>query len=481
MASASGFEAIKEQPGDDPDDVLFNSHYGVRTIELNRPKKLNSLNASMARKIIPRLLEWQKSDMANILIISGAGPKAFCAGGDVAALAQQNTSGPQGQQQSQAYFGLEYQLDHLIATYSKPYIAYMDGITMGGGVGLSVHTPIRIATERTLFAMPETTIGFFPDVGGSFFLPRLEGKIGTYLALTSERLKGVNAFYAGVATHYIDSSTLPSLTARLAELQFKDYEDLRTRLATIDSTIAEFDSGLPHDELMLLAGERRRAIDRCFRSTSIEGILTALEKETNRDPATDPTNIRNWATETLETLSQRSPTSLRVALRQMQLGPKWSIAETFEQEHALAGKFMTRPDFTEGVSARLIRKPATTPVWNPPTLDGVSDADVDDMFRPTPGEQRLQLINPSRTNYREYPHQMGLPRENDIEAFVRQGGKSANQVLKHFLRLKNQRVGVKEKVGEVLERCCMQNEEGLLQWLNDDESGEDTMAKMLSN
>ena len=125
-----------EIPGDDPDDVLFNSFYGVRTIELNRPKKLNSLNTSMARKIIPRLVEWQKSQLASVVIMGGAGPKAFCAGGDVAALALQNTEGPAGQAASQAYFGLEYQLDHLIATYPKPYIAYMDGITMGGGVGL---------------------------------------------------------------------------------------------------------------------------------------------------------------------------------------------------------------------------------------------------------------------------------------------------------------------------------------------------------
>jgi len=131
--------------------------------------------------------------MANVVIMKGAGDKAFCAGGDVAALAQLNTQGPEGRQKSVEYFELEYRLDHLIATYSKPYVAFMDGITMGGGVGLSVHAPFRIATERTVFAMPETTIGFFPDVGGSFFLPRLDGQIGTYLALTSDRLKGVNA------------------------------------------------------------------------------------------------------------------------------------------------------------------------------------------------------------------------------------------------------------------------------------------------
>ena len=130
--------------------------------------------------------------MANVIIMKGAGEKALCAGGDVAVLAKWNQEGPEGQLKSKDYFGEEYKLDHLIATYSKPYVAFMDGITMGGGVGLSVHAPFRIATERTVFAMPETTIGFFPEVGGSFFLPRMDGYMGKYLALTSEQLKGVN-------------------------------------------------------------------------------------------------------------------------------------------------------------------------------------------------------------------------------------------------------------------------------------------------
>lgn len=189
---AMSTEVPKELPGDQDNDVVFGTKYGVRTIELNRPDKLNSLNGSMARKIFPRLVEWEKSQLANVIIMKGAG-RAFCAGGDVAALAKQNKQGEAGQQESKDYFALEYKLDHLIATYPKPYVAFMDGITMGGGVGLSVHAPFRIATEKTVFAMPETTIGFFPDVGASFFLPRMDGEIGTYLALTSEQLKGVNA------------------------------------------------------------------------------------------------------------------------------------------------------------------------------------------------------------------------------------------------------------------------------------------------
>ena len=463
MSTTTDPSIPKEQPNDDPDDVLFNTIYNVRTIELNRPKKLNSLNASMARKIIPRLLEWQKSQLASIIIIGGAGPKAFCAGGDVAALAQQNTNGPEGREASHAYFGLEYQLDHLIATYPKPYIAYMDGITMGGGVGLSVHAPIRIATERTLFAMPETTIGFFPDVGGSFFLPRLEGKIGTYLALTSERLKGVNAFYAGIATHYIDSSTLSSLTSRLAELEFKDYEDMDSRLATINATIAEFDTGLPHDEPMLLAGELRKAIDRCFGHPSVEEIIAALEHEAN--DSSNPQHIRDWATSTLQTLSERSPTSLKVALMAMREGLNWNIAEAFQREYNIAGHFMSHPDFNAGVSARLIHKPATTPVWDPPILEDVTEEAVSEFFRAPEGEKRMQLLGEQgQRSYTQYPFRMGLVREEEVEDLVREGGRRKNAVVKRLVEESGGRVGVREKVEEVVGRMCGVDGKGDLVW-----------------
>ncbi|KAI9816786.1 MAG: hypothetical protein M1827_001431 [Pycnora praestabilis] len=435
-------EIPKELPGDELDDVLFNTIYGVRTVELNRPKKLNSLNGSMVRKIIPRLKEWEKSQMANVVIIKGAGERAFCAGGDVAALAQHNIEGPEGQQKSKDYFALEYRLDHSIATYTKPFVAFMDGITMGGGVGLSVHAPFRIATERTLFAMPETTIGFFPDVGGSFFLPRLDGQVGTYLALTSERLKGVNAFYSGVATHYIHSSSLSDLEARLSELTFKDYASLQDRYRMIDSTIEEFVTGLPHDEPILLGGETREAIDRCFRYDTIEEILSSLQKEGTE-----------WATKTLKTLHGRSPTSVRVTLRQMRLGRRWDIAETFQREHHIASKFMEHPDFTEGVSALLIRKPAQTPKWQPATLDSTDDSVTEDFFK-MEGAERLQLLNKDKgSDYSSYPHGwIGLPTDKDVEQIVREGDKTQEQIVEYFLNAKQGKAGVREKLVEILSR-----------------------------
>lgn len=393
--------------------------------------------------------------MANVVVIKGSGPKAFCAGGDVATLAHDNKQGEEGQQRSTDYFALEYKLDHLIATYSKPYIAFMDGITMGGGVGLSVHAPFRIATERTLFAMPETTIGLFPDVGASFFLPRMPGGVGTYLALTSEKLKGANVFYAGVATHYVHSTSLPALERRLAELRFQYSDGNDRRLDIINSTIEEYCTGLPHDEPMLLSGELRNAIDRCFTKNSVPAIIAALEAE---EGAT-----KEWAQKTLNTLGQRSPTSVYVTLRQMRLGASWSIAETFQREHQLAGKFMRHPDFTEGVHALLIRKDGK-PQWQPASLDTIKPEDnIAEPFFEVNGSQRLRLLNTS--DYNTYPHaRFSIPTETEVQRVVETGELSQNGVIDHFLKKRKQKQGVREIVQEIVKRKTMK-EDGKLVWI----------------
>lgn len=396
--------------------------------------------------------------MATIIVLSGAGEKALCAGGDVAALASQNEAGPQGQAKSKKFFASEYQLDHLIATYSKPYISVMDGITMGGGVGLSLHAPFRIATERTLFAMPETTIGFFPDVGGSFFLPRLDGEVGTYLALTSERLAGVQAYYAGIATHYMHSSTIPNMFQRLSELVFKDSSPLGERLDLINRTMAEFSTGLPSlkEEPMLLSGSLRQSIDRCFSPSTVEGIIAALEAETEN---------KAWAEKTLKTLSGRSPTSLKVTLRQLRVGKKWSIAETFQREHHIAGHFMAHPDFVSGVVSRLVHKPPTQPKWQPETLAEVTDEAVDEFFRIPEGEERLPLLNPGM-DYKEYPHiRFVLPREVDVAKYVQhQKPKSRREVVEAFAQQWANKKGVKPKMWDILNRKTEEVADGL-KWI----------------
>jgi 3-hydroxyisobutyryl-CoA hydrolase len=417
----------------------------VRSIELNRPKKLNSLNGSMARKIIPRLQEWAKSDMAGVVIMKGNG-RAFCAGGDVAELAKWNQEGPEGQQRSSDYFGLEYKLDHLIATYTKPYVAFMDGITMGGGVGLSIHAPFRIATENTLFAMPETTIGFFPDVGASFFLPRMEGALGIYLALTSEQLKGVDAFYHGVATHYIHSSTLQQLESRLAELQFPDYMPLNERFKIINATIEEFSTGLP-SPTPHISGALRKTIDSVFHADQpdIAAIMTSLQ--TVAKSSTTPKDIQTWAKKTIETIQTRSPISVCVTLQQMRIGRQWSIAQTFQKEYEIASTFMSHPDFVEGVTARLINRTKKRPKWSPNNLDAVLKRDVDAFFASQ--DTKLPLI--SQVDYREYPHAwIGLPREEEI--LREAGGKTHQDVVEVLLERYEGKQGVREKVAEVLSR-----------------------------
>ncbi|EME48019.1 hypothetical protein DOTSEDRAFT_42302 [Dothistroma septosporum NZE10] len=467
--SISSDSQIKELPGDEPNDVLFGNQGGVRNITLNRPKKLNSLNGSMARKIVPRLQEWSQSDLANVIVIKGEG-RAFCAGGDVAWLAQRNKEGTEGQQESKDYFALEYKLDHLISTYRKPYVAFIDGITMGGGVGLSLHAPFRIATENTVFAMPETTIGFFPDVGASFFLPRMDGELGTYCALTSEQIKGVNVFYAGIATHYIHSSSLPDLEARLAELDFKDYDDLQHRNRIINQTVEEFVTGLPHDQPIgaPVGGNIRAAIDYAFQPAydDIDQILKALQGLEEMVP-TKPAHpeIIEWAAKTRKTILQRSPTSVKVTLRQLREGSQWSMAETFRKEHAIASRFMEHPDFIEGVTALLVDKPKRTPHWTPATLREVSEEDVASFFNHrTDFELLTKESGSSGEDYKAYPHAwIGLPSENSVRTQVGQE-KSREQIVEHFVNQTNGKQGVKEKVEEILTRKAPQQENGMLQW-----------------
>ncbi|KAI0598202.1 putative 3-hydroxyisobutyryl-CoA hydrolase [Biscogniauxia sp. FL1348] len=460
MYSHMIYDDVKELPGDDPEDVLFSTLYGLRTVELNRPLKLNTLNGSMVRKIIPRLVEWEKSDMANVVVVKGAGDKALCAGGDVAALAEQNKKGPDGRKASIDFFGLEYKLDHYIATYKKPFISFMDGITMGGGVGLSIHAPFRIATERTVFAMPETNIGFFPDVGASFFLPKMPGAVGTYLALTGAWLKGANVFYSGIATHYLHSTSLPTLEARLAELRFRDSDTMDKRLDIIEMTIEEFATGLPYQEPILLGGQLRKAIDRCFSRDSVAAVIAALEAEQG------PTKA--WADETLETLHQRSPTSLHVALKQMRVSKNWSLTDTFQNEYQMAARFMGHHDFNEGVTARLIAdKPRPEPQWEPATLQAAeADNRIATFFQPIEGLPRLQLL--VERNYHDYPYRsFGVPDEKDVELAVLGSTETRQEIVETFVRRKRGRQGIKTVIEEILARKTIVNEAGKAEWIED--------------
>ncbi|KAK6536465.1 hypothetical protein TWF281_000698 [Arthrobotrys megalospora] len=464
--AAPAAAAAEPAPENPEDDVLFDSTKGIRTITLNRPNKYNALNSSMAGKILPRLMEWQKSQIANIIVIKGAGEKAFCAGGDVAVLAAQNRNGGAGQQASIDYFALEYKLDNLIAKYPKPYVAFMDGITMGGGVGLSLHGHFRIATERTMFSMPETTIGFFPDVGASFFLPRLDGYLGTYLALTSERLTGVQAYWAGVATHYIHSSSLQDLQDRLAELEFNDHDDLQWRLENINSTIEEYVTGLPHNEPFILGGKTREAIDRCFRYNTIDEIMQALRDEGSE-----------WASKTIKTLRSRSPMALRVTLLEMRYGAAWTINTAFMREFHMARKFMNHnfhPDFVEGVEKQLA-KPVEgvkiPPSWRPASIEETTDSKALQYFEIEDGAQRLDLVTvPGEVDFANYPHGwLGLPSENAVKIMLGKGErKTVAELEKAVLRQWENKVGVQEKLKDVFQRKIKEGPGGIAEWKVED-------------
>ncbi|KAF5097225.1 hypothetical protein DV451_003923 [Geotrichum candidum] len=414
---------------------------------LNRPQKLNSLNTSMVDKITPRLIEWARSDLTRTVVIKGTGNKAFCAGGDVAALAKAISDNAEtGPAVASKFFKDEYTLNHLIATYTKPYVALLNGITMGGGVGLSVHAPFRVATEKTLFAMPETDIGFFPDVGGSFFLPRLDGQIGTYLALTSDRLKGYDVVAAGIATHYVPEAVLPELEARLAEI-ISDNKIIPTDpFNLVNNVLEEFATDAPEGYEFSLSGKKREAIDSIFGQESVGDIISALEADGSE-----------WALKTKDTILARSPVSVKVTFDALKRGKDLTITDALSKEYQLAKKFMSGGDFVEGVTAKLVNKPPTAPKWNPATLGEVTASSVSEFLNSADAADALKPV--TEDNFVDYPHKFGLPTEKDIEDYItgndgsdREFKVTKEEVLDHFQYLTRSKLGVTRKIEEVLAR-----------------------------
>ncbi|XP_034127324.1 3-hydroxyisobutyryl-CoA hydrolase, mitochondrial isoform X2 [Drosophila guanche] len=341
--------------------VLATESSNKGMIILNRPKALNAINLEMVRKIYKHLKKCEKSK--SLLIIKGTGDKAFCAGGDVRALVE---AGPTDE--SKSFFREEYTTNALIGNYKIPYIAIIDGITMGGGVGLSVHGKYRVATDRTMFAMPETAIGLFPDVGGSYFLPRLQGKLGLYLGLTGYRLRGADAYYAGIATHYCDSSKIPELETAL--LNCPDADDVPELLENFHTQ--------PEKPFSLQPVLKQ--INKNFAADSVEGILENLENDGS-----------DWAKKTLATLCKMSPTSMKVTYRQLELGSQLSLTQCLIMEYRLAVRHLEdRADFKEGVRALLIDKDQQ-PRWQPAQLSEVTEEHVQWFFRKLPDTEELKL------------------------------------------------------------------------------------------
>jgi enoyl-CoA hydratase len=326
-------------------EVLFETRGHALWITLNRPQALNALNHPMAVSIHRAIIDAMADGGVQHIVIEGAGDRAFCAGGDVALLGRE---GRQNRALWETFFHDEYRMNQAIARCGKPWVALIDGITMGGGVGLSIHGPYRVASERTLFAMPETGIGLIPDVGGTHALAALPGEIGTWLALTGARLKAADLRYAGIATHYVPSTHLPTLR----DLLSTSHEPLDDVLATFDE-----DAG----EAPLAA--YRDAIDYHFSHDTAEDIVASLDRGDD------------WAQEQAAIIRRMSPTSCKLSLAGLRMAQGATIEDALINEYRMVCEIRRGHDFFEGIRAQLIDKDRN-PKWNPATLEGVTDDDV---------------------------------------------------------------------------------------------------------
>ena len=345
------------------EDVLTLTDGPLGRLRLNRPKAIHALTRDMCSAMIAALLDWRERPEVEAVMLDHAEGRGFCAGGDVVMLAR---SGAGDGAEARAFFHEEYRLNHLLFTYAKTTVAFMDGIVMGGGVGISQPCKYRIATENTRFAMPETAIGLFPDVGGGWYLSRLPGRVGQYLALTGARLDGAECLALGLATHFIPALALEDLKARIAaEPQ---------RLADL---LDEASAPPPTAKIAL----HKEEIDRLFGADDYEAVLAALDEDGSP-----------WAKAQLETLAGKSPQACKVSLRLLYDGGLMQgFADEMRQEYAVASRVVQRHDFVEGVRALLVDKD-NRPVWHPPTPEGVTQHVIDRIFAPMPeGEEWTPL------------------------------------------------------------------------------------------
>jgi enoyl-CoA hydratase len=339
-------------------DILTQTDGPAARLRLNRPKALHALNTGMCQAMLDALDAWEHDDAVHVVLLDHAEGRGFCAGGDIRMIAD---SGASDGAAAADFFRAEYRLNHRLFTYPKPIIAFADGIVMGGGVGISQPARYRVATENTKFAMPETGIGLFPDVGGGWYLSRLPGRMGEYLALTGHRLDGAECLALGLATHYLPAEALDSAKAQIASAPDKVLAILTD--LSIDPPIAKI---LAH----------YADIDRLFAGDSVEAIFAALEAEGS-----------DWATATLATLRTKSPQACKVSLRIVREGRNMpDFAAEMVQEYAVATRVCRLPDFAEGVRAVILDKD-NAPRWSPSTPEAVDSAAIDAIFVPLPPAQ----------------------------------------------------------------------------------------------
>ncbi|GAA0301936.1 enoyl-CoA hydratase/isomerase family protein [Sphingomonas oligophenolica] len=339
-------------------DVLTKIEGKIARISLDRPKAIHALTTAMCAAILAALEAWRTEPQVEAILIDHAEGRGFCAGGDIRMLAE---SGAKDGAEARAFFHTEYRMNHRLFTYAKPVVAFMDGITMGGGVGLSQPAKYRVATENTRLAMPETGIGLFPDVGGGWYLSRLPGRTGQFLALTGHRLDGAECLALGLATHYITSGTLEEAKARIAAAPQR-----------IEAILDELATSAPDAKILA----HRDAIDRLFASDTLEDIFAALEADSG-----------DWARQQLALLRTKSPQTMKVSLRLLHEGATMpTFEDEMRQEYAVGAHVVQRHDFLEGVRAVIVDKD-NAPAWNPSTPEGVTDHIIDQIFAPLPDDE----------------------------------------------------------------------------------------------
>lgn len=340
-------------------EILLSEQGALGRITLNRPKAINSLTLEMVRGMHAALRDWREDDRIRAVLIDGAGDRGLCAGGDVRALHDAVKTGDEAA--AEQFWAEEYQLNAALGAYPKPVIGLMDGICMGGGIGVSAHGSHRVVTERSKIGMPEVGIGFTPDVGGTYLLARTPGELGTHMALTGGPVTGADAVLCGLADHHVPSSSLPDLVEALGS------EQLGTD--GVDAVLAKFAEPTPDAPL----AAQREWIDAAYGGSDVADILQRLRARPEPEAHT-----------AADTIEQKSPTSLRVTLRALRTTPP-TLPEALQQEYRVATHCVRIGDFVEGVRATLVDKDHA-PQWSPATLAEVDEQRVEQFFRPAPGE-----------------------------------------------------------------------------------------------
>lgn len=345
------------------DEILFERRGSAGIVTLNRPKALNAITHGMVRALAAQLDAWARDDAVTRVIVTANGERAFSAGGDIRALYDLIAAGRQ--EEALGFFREEYTLNTAIKRYPKPYVSLIDGIVMGGGVGISIHGSHRVAGEKYALAMPEVSIGFFPDVGATYALPRLAGEIGTWLALTGERMKAADAVLSGAATHHVKSYRFPALLDALCGAD------------PVNAVLADFMEAAGPGEVM----PRRRTIDRTFSWGSVGAIVEALRTESQK--AGDQAG---WSARTLQTMDAKSPTSLVLALAQMRYGRTHSFEACMAAEFRIVSRIVYGPDMAEGIRAVIVDKD-NAPRWSPTGLETVPPDLAARHFAALPGRE----------------------------------------------------------------------------------------------